>query len=370
MGTGREFSKLFSDIVCEQARQYMNSYPPRCNTPFQAVCERLTRGEVLHEDTLGEYSDILCYRLSMNKLVTEMKDYLGLRIADVHLFDVFSWVEKTTESMHPKGIRKEIAPWTRYTNIISMVDKAHIFDPPVGNQGAFYCKPSVYLAIAFHDSGRSMAQIASDIEKLVGFSSNRVNRPTEQASLSVGEDISSGFRLACLGSFANIVAEQARRYLKSFPGNDASGSNPQHGWFRLIAGGETTDRDHLEVLFDELCYRNALTRVATICKDLLQLPIEDAHLFDTWAWQQEQEPNEQWDRYSKIRHAIHDAAVFGHPEPHQGFFFGKPTEYLAIAFVKSGRPMEQVLAEIKKIRIRRFPTLIFTLIKTDILGFG
>ncbi|KFY84331.1 hypothetical protein V500_09408 [Pseudogymnoascus sp. VKM F-4518 (FW-2643)] len=253
--------------------------------------------------------------------------------------------------MHPKGIIKEIAPWTRYTNIISMIDKAHIFDPPARNQGAFYCKPSVYLAIAFHDSGRSMTQIASDIEKLVGFSSNRVNRPTEQASLIVGEDISSGFRLACLGSFANIVAEQARRYLKSFPGNDASGSNPQHGWFRLIAGEETTDRDHLEVLFDELCYRNALTRAATICKDLLQLPIEDARLFDTWAWQQEQESNERWDRFLKIRHAIHDASVFGHPEPYQGYFFAKPTEYLAIAFVKSGRPMEQVLAEIKKIRI-------------------
>lgn len=303
----------------------------------------------------------------MNKLVEEMKGYLGLPIADVHLFDIFSWVEKITKSTHPRGIIDEIAPWIRYKDILSMIGKANIFDPPVGNQGPSYCKPSVYLTIAFHDSGRSMPQIASDIEKLVGFLSNRVNRPTEQASLSVGEDISSGFRLACLGSFANIVAEQARRYLKSFPGNDASGSNPQHDWFWLIAGGETTDRDHLEVLFDELCYRNALTRVATICKDLLQLPIEDAHLFDTWAWQQEQEPNEQWDRYSKIRHAIHDAAVFGHPEPHQGFFFGKPTEYLAIAFVKSGRPMEQVLAEIKKIRIRRFPTLIF---KTDILGFG
>lgn len=67
-GMGRGFSKLFSDIVCEQARQYMNSYPPRYDTPFRTVCERLARGEVLQEDTLGGYSDILCYRLSMNKL--------------------------------------------------------------------------------------------------------------------------------------------------------------------------------------------------------------------------------------------------------------------------------------------------------------
>lgn len=101
-----------------------------------------------------------------------------------------------------------------------------------------------------------------------------------------------------------------------------------------------------------------MTRVATICKNLLQLPIEDAHLFDAWAWQLKLEPNEQWERFSRIHDAIHDASVFGHPAPHQGFFFAKPTEYLAIAFVKSDRPMEQVLAEIEKIRIRRFPTLI------------
>ncbi|ELR08992.1 hypothetical protein GMDG_00610 [Pseudogymnoascus destructans 20631-21] len=169
------------------------------------------------------------------------------------------------------------------------------------------------------------------------------------ASLGVGEYGSTTLGQAFPGNFTNIVAEQARQYLMSFPGNDASGSNPQHSWFRRIARGQITDSEHLEILSDELCYRNALTGVATRYKAFLELQMEDAHLFDTWAWVQEQEPNEQWDRFSKIHDAIHDASIFGHPAPSQGFFFAKPTEYLAIAFVKSGRSMEQVLAEIKKL---------------------
>lgn len=361
-GTGREFPKLFADIVCEQARQYMSGYPGNhasgCNIPYHTRFGELARGEIRFEDSLGGDSEVLCYRLSMTKFATELKKYLDLPIVDAHLFDVISWESDFIEDMY-KHHMKEEAPWERYKNIISMICEANIFDSPVGNQGLLYAKPTEYLAIAFYDSGRSMAQVASDIEKLVALSSNWVERPVEVASSSVGECGSAPLGLARLGSFADIVAEQARQYLNSFPGNDVSGFNPQHGWYRRIASGwQLTDRDHLEDLSNELCYRNSLTRTVTRYKDLLQLPIEDAHLFDTWAWKQEQKPDEQWDDYLTIYAAIHYASVFGHPEPNQGYFFAKPTEYLAIAFVKSGRLMEQVHAEIEKLVASRFPSLI------------
>ncbi|OBT96019.1 hypothetical protein VE01_06796 [Pseudogymnoascus verrucosus] len=315
---GRDFSRLFADIVCEQARQYMNSYPgnhaSRCNTPYHTWFGELARGEIQFEDGLGEDSDVLSHRLSMIKLATEMKNYLGLSIKDAHLFDVLSWERRIVAEMYCNKLMREKAPWARYTGIVSLIRHPNIFDSPVG---LFYTKPSEYLAIAFYGTGRSMVQIASDIEKL--------------ASWRAGEYGSTASGQALPENFASIVAEQARQYLESFPGNDASGCNPQHSWFRRLAEGQTADREHLQALFDELRYRNMLTRVATRCKNYLGLYIEDAHLFDTWAWLQEQEPNEQWDRYSKIHDAIFDASVFGHPAPNQGFFFAKPTEYLAIA---------------------------------------
>lgn len=184
-----------------------------------------------------------------------------------------------------------------------------------------------------------MVEIASNIEKMV--------------LSSVGEYGPIALRQEPLGFFANIVAEQARQYLDSFPGNDASVCNSQHSWFQLVAGEVVMDREHLEDLSNALLYRNALTGVATRCKDYLQLPIADAHLFDAWGWQLKQESNEQRDSFSKIHNAIIGASVFGHPEPHQGLFFAKPTEYLAIGFVKSGRPFEQVFAEIERLVSRR-----------------
>lgn len=339
---GQDFSRLFADIVCEQARQYMNSYPGNhasgCNTLYHTRFGQLARGEIQFEDGLGEDSDVLCHRLSMIKLATEMKNYLDLLIKDAHLFDVLLWEERLIEEMHHKGLMKEKEPWERYKGIVSMIRHPNIFDSPVG---LFYTKPSEYLAIAFYGTGRSMVQIASNIEKL--------------ASWRVGEYGSTASGQALPENFASIVAEQARQYLKSFPGNDASGCNPQHTWFRRLAKGQATDRDHLEVLSDELLYRNVLTRVATKCKNYLGLYIEDAHLFDTWAWLQDQQPNEQWDRYSKIHDAIFEASVFGHPAPNQGlFFFAKPTEYLAIAFVKSSWSIEEALADVRRLVSCRF----------------
>jgi hypothetical protein len=55
---------------------------------------------------------------------------------------------------------------------------------------------------------------------------------------------------------------------------------------------------------------------ATDLKDYLGLPIDDGHLFDTWAWEQRilEACNvngiEEWKRYSEIHTAILDVKVF------------------------------------------------------------
>lgn len=174
----------------------------------------------------------------------------------------------------------------------------------------------------------------------------------DPGSTSMGRDFS---RL-----FSDIVCEQARQYMNSYPGNHAWGCNtPHHTRFANLARGIVHFEGSLGHDSDVLCYRLSMTKLATDIKNYLDLPIADAHLFDIWAWHLKQEPNEQWDRFSRIHEAVHTAPVFGYPEPEQGLFFNKPFHYLAIAFVKSGRSMEQVHADIENLIDRKSPTLIF-----------
>lgn len=107
-----------------------------------------------------------------------------------------------------------------------------------------------------------------------------------------------------------------------------------------------------------------MVKMATDLKDYLNLPIEDGHRFDTWAWEQRtleacniNGPNItkvkiKWDRYQKILEVILDAGIFDSPSTCQGFFYSKPSEYLAIAFYESGRPDAQILNEIQKLVTR------------------
>jgi hypothetical protein len=184
---GQVFTKLFATVVCEQAWQYMNSYPGNdasgSNTLYHRRFGRLSQRIIEHEHSLEAYSKVLCYRLSMIKLATLWKNFLGLLIVDAHLFDVCTWKEKRSQGIHPKDIRMANSnkQCTRYRNIYHMVFDAKIFDPPVEY---FYTKPLEYLAIAFYESGWSMEQIGCDIEKLVFLS---VKRHQRRAGLSESE---------------------------------------------------------------------------------------------------------------------------------------------------------------------------------------
>jgi hypothetical protein len=110
-------------------------------------------------------------------------------------------------------------------------------------------------------------------------------------------------------------------------------------------------------------------KLATDFKNFLELHIEDGHLFDTWAWEMKTlhacnakadkgvdipEAREAWKRYQEIRHLILEANIFIPPALSWGLSYTKPSEYLTIAFYKSGRPEAQILAEIEKLVVSKF----------------
>jgi hypothetical protein len=79
----------------------------------------------------------------------------------------------------------------------------------------------------------------------------------------------------------------------------------------------------------------------TDCKKFLDLAIYDAHLFNTWGWQQQlwgsEDNKSQLVVYDKIRTAVIDARIVDYPVRQQGWAFTKPRDYLTIALYESGR---------------------------------
>jgi hypothetical protein len=178
---------------------------------------------------------------------------------------------------------------------------------------------------------------------------SNISSPRSLAKLALGESrsihLGEGFR----GSFANIVREQASQYLNSFPGNPAVGGNTlYHSSFHSLVRGEDFDNEELEELSDVLSYRAAIMGWATDCKNYLDLTIDDAHLFDTWGWEQLLN-EEKWNIYKNIRNAVFESRIIGPPAPGQGLSYAKAVDYLAIAFYESNRPKAQVMAELGKL---------------------
>jgi hypothetical protein len=96
-------------------------------------------------------------------------------------------------------------------------------------------------------------------------------------------------------------------------------------------------------------------KLTTDFKNYLDLPIDDGHLFDTWAWEQKtleacningpdtMKAKEPWTRYENIQEMILDPHIYDSSAIGQGFFDSKPSEYLVVAFYKSGRPEAQIV---------------------------
>ena len=184
--------------------------------------------------------------------------------------------------------------------------------------------------------------------------------PLTMANLSLGESGSihpiEGFRVR----YINVVREQARQYLNSFPGNDAVGGNRDHSYFQELVRGKEYDKEFLEYLSNVLCFRMSVMKRATDYKNYLGLSIDDCHLFDTWAWEQRtlracsnqrqiiEEGLEKWRQYKDIRTTVFNSRVFDPPVAGQGLTYLKPIDYLAIALYESNRSMAQILAEVEK----------------------
>ncbi|KFY46316.1 hypothetical protein V494_00498 [Pseudogymnoascus sp. VKM F-4513 (FW-928)] len=224
--------------------------------------------------------------------------------------------------------------------------------------GSIYASAIVQSAIQMQTADKEGVESKEEIESSTSYIGwAKFIYPTNNlelgmASLSIGQSRSTTLGQGFPGNFSNIVAEQARQYLNSFPGNDALGSNNQHSYFRLVAKGEISDPEHLEDLSDELRYRMSLMEVATRYKNFLELPIEDCHLFDTYAWEAWHNGGEnEWHPYEEIRARILDASIFGLPVGNQGFLYTKPSEYLAIGFIKSGQSKAQMLAYTEKLTV-------------------
>ena len=103
------------------------------------------------------------------KHATDLKNYLDLPIPDGHLFDTWTWEQRTLEACNvcgPDALQAK-ENWFRYSNIRKTIHNAHVFDSPTGFQGLFYSKPSEYLAIGFYESKRPKVQILEEIDKLL-----------------------------------------------------------------------------------------------------------------------------------------------------------------------------------------------------------
>ena len=83
-------------------------------------------GRIEYEDGLGDDSEVLSYRLSMTRLATEIKDYLGLSIKDAYLFDVWVWKKNILERMHRNNSTKEKKYNGNITRALSQWSVKHV----------------------------------------------------------------------------------------------------------------------------------------------------------------------------------------------------------------------------------------------------
>jgi hypothetical protein len=128
----------------------------------------MARRYIYDKEFLEYLSNVLCFRMSVIKRATDYKNYLGLSIDDCHLFD--TWAEQRTLkacSNQRQIIEEGLEKWRRYKDIRTTVFNSRVFDLPVAGQGLTYLKPVNYLAIAFYESNRSIAQILAEAEKMV-----------------------------------------------------------------------------------------------------------------------------------------------------------------------------------------------------------
>ncbi|KAI9760570.1 MAG: hypothetical protein M1840_002385 [Geoglossum simile] len=157
-----------------------------------------------------------------------------------------------------------------------------------------------------------------------------------------------------------MVRALAAGYAKSFPGMDNVSINTTlHTNVRLLLGGEGKYEDRMDGLLAlgyTLSYRLEGMTMATNYKDFLGLDYPDCASCCIEAWtfplyeSKEKEAKEKLAKYAEVKLMIKAAKIFSTAADGQGYDYDKPEEYLAIAFVESGKSkneVEQAIAVLK-----------------------
>ena len=157
-----------------------------------------------------------------------------------------------------------------------------------------------------------------------------------------------------------IIRALAAGYANSFPGPDNISINTAFHTHvgRLLSGEDRYDNrmDELLTLGYTLSYRlNNMTR-ATSYKDILGLDYLDCTACSVEGWtyplyaSKQKEAKEKLSRYNTYRGLIHVAKIFSTASDGQGYYYTKPEQYLAIAFVESQRTrgeLEQAISTLQ-----------------------
>jgi hypothetical protein len=173
------------------------------------------------------------------------------------------------------------------------------------------------------------------------------HQPSGESSTLIPDPTAAlGFTGSIGRGYQNVVKGKARIYMDSFPGPDNTGANAVHSRLKQLLTGKKCHEEVLVYLNDNLDYRLAAMQLASRYVSFLELQFPDGLTFDTEAWCNDlalkavnddcsTDAQSKLEKYKQVRGYIMDTDLFGRPMVGQGFWYTKPTEYLAIALVES-----------------------------------
>ncbi|KAG7006444.1 hypothetical protein G7Y79_00014g036190 [Physcia stellaris] len=166
------------------------------------------------------------------------------------------------------------------------------------------------------------------------------------------------------GQSISVITDMAMSYLHSLPGSPNAADNKRcHDDATKLVQGEKAKIGtyHLHMLQAALRYRLAVMKLASEYKDLLGLSYPDCDAFDVESWRDvtstedrtssPRQSNTMWKKFNQYLTLIVEATIFDTPASRAGWYYRKPQEYLAIAFVESGLGVDDVKKAIQRILI-------------------
>ncbi|KAJ5533874.1 hypothetical protein N7527_000128 [Penicillium freii] len=194
-------------------------------------------------------------------------------------------------------------------------------------------------------SGFPLVDYEKKWNELRQVSSTKQPNGGESSTLPPDPTAPLGFTGSIGRGYQNVVKAKAGTYMDSFPGPDNTGANAVHSRLKQLLSGKKCDEEVLVYLNDNLDYRLAAMQLASQYVSFLELQFPDGMAFDTEAWCNDlalkvvnddcSTARSKIEKYEQVREYIMDKDLFGRPMVGQGFWYTKPTEYLAIALLES-----------------------------------